>query len=142
MKASCTTKHPLLAQETVTTRRKDVRNEMYHYFCGQTVRCRTGDRLAGLPGGDHREKKFCLCFPRSLPESKRYFALLLKTGLTRRTHIAFANHEKSVVLLPETSKDYRCLPCPAKSFVQRLGLDSIPLSHPILSQTGPQTLYC
>src|SRR5204863_5706985 len=35
------------------------------------------DRLAGLPGGDHREKKFCLCFPRSLPESKRYFALKL-----------------------------------------------------------------
>src|SRR5438552_1777026 len=29
-------------------RRKDVRNEMYHYFCGQTVRCRTSDRSTSL----------------------------------------------------------------------------------------------
>ena len=41
----------------------------------------------------------------------------IKLARLARTHNAFANHEKSVVLLPETSKDYRCLPCPAKSFV-------------------------
>src|SRR6266700_1549103 len=44
MKASCTTSVCLHKKPSPQARRKDIRNEMYHYFCGQTVRCRTSDR--------------------------------------------------------------------------------------------------
>src|SRR5438067_12912033 len=48
MKASCTTSVCLHKKPSPQARRKDIRNEMYHYFCGQTVRCRTSDRSTSL----------------------------------------------------------------------------------------------